>query len=191
MRPALPGRRAGAPNILLGIIRVACGRADGIARFGATREAFLASLAPLLAFPLVGGVLLIAGGAGREGAAQLLATLCALLAPPVLSFELARLWDRRAAWPRFATALNWCQWVIPVVAVVLLGILAPLLSIVLAERIAVAVTVGAIGCYALWLHWFLARHALALSRPRAAALVAIVNLGTALLVLGPALLAGP
>lgn len=191
MRPALPGRRAGAQNILLGIVRVARGRADGIARFGATREAFLASLAPLLAFPLVGGALLLAGGAGKEGAAQLLATFCALLAPPVLSFEMARLWGRDPAWLRFATALNWCQWVIPLVAVVLLGILAPLLSIVLAEQAAVAATVGAVGCYALWLHWFLARHGLDLSRLRAAGLVVVVNLGTALLVLGPALLAGP
>jgi len=190
MKPALPGRRGGAPNILLGIARVACGRADGIARFGTTREAFLASLAPLLAFPLVGGALLLAGGAGLAGAAQLLATICALLAPPVLSFEMARLWGRRPAWLRFATALNWCQWVIPVVAVLLLGILAPVLSVMLEERTAVAVTVGAVGCYALWLHWFLARHALDLSRLRAAALVLIVNFGTALLVLGPALLAG-
>jgi hypothetical protein len=191
MRPVVPGPRTGAPNILLGIVRVACGRADGLARFGATRQAFLASLAPLVAFPLVGGALLLLGGAGRAGAAQLLATLCALLAPPVLSFEVARLWGRRSAWLRFATALNWCQWAIPIVAVVLLGVLPPILGAVLPERAAVAATLGAVGCYALWLHWFVARHGLALSRLRAAALVALVNLGTALLVLGPAFLAPP
>jgi hypothetical protein len=191
MRPVVPGPRTGAPNILLGIVRVACGRADGLARFGATRQAFLASLAPLVAFPLVGGALLLLGGAGRAGAAQLLATLCALLAPPVLSFEVARLWGRRSAWLCFATALNWCQWAIPIVAVVLLGVLPPILGAVLPERAAVAATLGAVGCYALWLHWFVARHGLALSRLRAAALVALVNLGTALLVLGPAFLAPP
>jgi hypothetical protein len=87
--------------------------------------------------------------------------------------------------------LNWCQWAIPIVAVVLLGVLPPILGAVLPERAAVAATLGAVGCYALWLHWFVARHGLALSRLRAAALVALVNLGTALLVLGPAFLAPP
>lgn len=189
MKPTVPGQRTGAPNILLGIVRVACGRADGLARFGGTRQSFLTSLAPLVAFPLVGGALMLAGGAGREGAAQLLATLCALLAPPVLSFEVARMWGRRPAWLRFATALNWCQWAIPVVAVVLLAILPPLLGAFMPARAAVATALGAVGCYGLWLHWFVARHGLSLSRLRAAVLVAFVNLGTALLVLGPAFLA--
>jgi len=46
---------------------------------------------------------------------------------------------------------------------------------------------GVVG-YALWLHWFLARHGLALSRLRAALLVAGVNLGTGMLVMLPRLL---
>ena len=67
----------------------------GLLLFGATREAFLASLAPLIAFPLVGGALMVLGGGGLEAFTDLLATLCALLAPPVLSFEVARFWGRR------------------------------------------------------------------------------------------------
>lgn len=188
----MPGsRRAGPPNILTGIVRVATGRRDGLARFGTTREAFLASLAPLLAFPLVGGVLMLVGGQARAGATQFLATLCAIIAPPVLSFELARLWGRLPHWLRFATALNWCQWAIPVIAVLLLGIAAPLLAAFMPERLAVAAIIGVIGLYALWLHWFIARHGLELSRVRAGVLIVLVNAGTALLVLGPALLAGP
>ncbi len=181
-------RRAGAPNILVGIMRVAFGRADGLARFSATRQAFLASLAPLIAFPLVGGALMMVQGAGRAGAAQFLATLCALLAPPVLSFEVARLWGRGATWLRFATALNWCQWAIPAVAAVALSVIPPLLIGPLSDRAALAATLGAIGCYALWLHWFVARHGLGVSRLRGVALVLMVNLGTAVLVLGPAFL---
>jgi hypothetical protein len=46
-----------------------------------------------------------------------------------------------------------------------------------------------LGGYGLWLHWFLARHGLQVSGPRAALLVAVVNLGTVLLVIGPRLLA--
>ena len=82
-------RRHASPlaSIVLGIVRLARGRADGIRQFGATRDAFLASLAPLIAFPLVGGALMLLGGGGLGALSDLLATLCALLAPPVLSFE--------------------------------------------------------------------------------------------------------
>ena len=85
-------------NIVVGIMRLARGRADGLLHFGATREAFLVSLAPLVALPLA---LKLLGGGGGNSLSYLLATLCALLAPPVLSFEVARLWGREAArwWP--------------------------------------------------------------------------------------------
>ena len=51
-------------NPVLGIWQVARGRAEGLARFGSTTQAFLASLAPLIAFPLVGAVIVLM----REGA---------------------------------------------------------------------------------------------------------------------------
>ena len=60
------GQRPAPGSILVGIFRLARGRADGLGQFGATREAFLASLAPLIAFPLVGGVLMILGGGGLD-----------------------------------------------------------------------------------------------------------------------------
>ncbi|HEX3405465.1 MAG TPA: hypothetical protein VHT74_34585, partial [Acetobacteraceae bacterium] len=111
-----PARGKAPPrgSIVVGIMRLARGRADGMLQFGTTREAFLSSLAPLIAFPLVGGVLMLLGGGGFTALSDLFATLCALVAPPVLSFEVARLWGRQAAWLRFATAFNWCQWAIPV-----------------------------------------------------------------------------
>jgi hypothetical protein len=177
------------PSVLRGIVRVACGRADGIDQFAGTSHAFLASLAPLLAFPLVGTALLLLNGGGAPAVADLLATVTVLLAPPVLSFELARLWERQARWLRFATAFNWCQWLLPVLASVLLTALGILLRVGLPEHAATAMLVLGLGGYALWLHWFLARHGLALSRPRAAMLVLGVNLGTAVLVLVPRLLA--
>ena len=107
-------------HILLGIARLARGNAEGFNQFGATTEAFLASLAPLVAFPLVGGLLMLANGGGLAAIGDLLATLCALLAPPVLSYEVARLWRREGLWLRFAVAFNWCQWAIPIAAVALL-----------------------------------------------------------------------
>ena len=53
-RSSLPG-----PAVLVGIMRVARGRADGLALFGDTVPAFTASLAPFIALPLVGAVLMM------------------------------------------------------------------------------------------------------------------------------------
>jgi hypothetical protein len=184
------GRRPPPGSIVLGVIRLARGRADGIRQFGATRDAFLASLAPLVAFPLVGGVLMLLGGGGLTALSDLLATLCALVAPPVLSFEIARLWGRQAAWLRFATAFNWCQWVIPVIGGVLLMVLAILATLGLPRGVARAGFVLGLISYGLWLHWFLVRHGLGLSRVRAGLLVFGVNCATVLLVLGPRVLVG-
>ncbi len=182
------GSRPAPGSIVLGVVRLARGRADGIRQFGSTREAFLASLAPLIAFPLVGGILMLLGGGGLEALLDLLATLCALLAPPVLSFEVARLWGKEAAWLRFATAFNWCQWIIPVVLSLLLLIGGTLAAFGLPRSVARMIIVLGLICYGLWLHWFLARHGLGLSRARAAVMVLGVNLATVLIVLGPRML---
>jgi hypothetical protein len=180
-----PGASPG--SIVLGVTRLARGRADGLLQFGATRESFLASLAPLVAFPLVGGTLMLLGGGGMAALSDLLATLCALVAPPVLSFELARLWQRDTAWFRFATAFNWCQWVIPVLGSLLLLALGLLVGVGLPRRAAGGLALLGLVGYVLWLHWFLARHGLGVSRIRAAILVLGVNLATVAIVVGPRL----
>jgi hypothetical protein len=180
-------RRSSAASIVAGIFKIARGRPDGLKAFSGTRQAFLASLAPLLAFPIVGAGMLLAGGGGLQVIADLLATICALLAPPVLSFEVARLWGREAAWLRFATAFNWCQWILPVAMSLLLLALGMAMAVGLSQRTASMIVVLALGCYALWLHWFLARHGLGLPGGRSALLVLGVNLGTVCLVLVPRL----
>lgn len=188
MSGSRPGARGGGPSVLVGIARLARGRADGLAHFGATSQAFLASLAPLIAFPLVGSALLLANGGGLPAVADLLATLCALLGPPVVSWWFARRWDREARWTRFATAFNWCQWAIAVVATALLFVAGLLMAVGVPRGLAgVMFLFGLVG-YGLWLHWFLARRGLDLSGLRAALLVLAVNLGTAALVVGPSLL---
>ena len=175
-------------SILRGILLLARGRADGLQQFGDGPPAFLASLAPLIAFPLVGAGLMLAQGGGLPALTALFSTLCALLAPPVLSYEPVRLWRREGQWLHFATAFNWCQWAIPVLAAVLLTLVYPALAGATSTETAGIVVIAAVAFYALWLHWFLARHALMISGLRAALLVLLVNLGTVVLVLGPRLL---
>jgi hypothetical protein len=114
--------------------------------------------------------------------------VCASLTPAVISYELARVWKRTDAWLRFATAFNWCEWILPVLFCVLVVPISVAISLGLSEDTAQRVLFGCLGVYALWLHWFLARNGLALSRWRAGVLVVLVNLGTAVAVIGPTLL---
>ncbi|MBV8915674.1 MAG: hypothetical protein JOZ05_21880 [Acetobacteraceae bacterium] len=176
-------------NPAIGVWRVARGRADGMLRFGGTTQSFLASLAPLIAFPLVGAMLVLL----REGllpALSLLAvTIIAQLAPPVLSHALAQRWGREHLWLHYGTAYNWCYWAIPVVATLLMTLFGTGLRAGLPPDVAIQGFFVALAAYSLWLHWFIARHGLSLTRWRAALLVVLVNGGTLLLAFGPNLLA--
>ncbi|MGH7152842.1 MAG: hypothetical protein ACREF3_02850, partial [Acetobacteraceae bacterium] len=89
-----------------------------------------------------------------------------------------------------ATALNWCQWAIPVVAIGLMVFVYPVLAGAISVRVAGVCVILLLAGYALWLHWFLARHGLELSAFRAALLVVIVNVGTVVLVIAPRLVTG-
>ncbi len=167
------------------MLLVGRGRREGLAEFASSADAFLASLAPLIAIPLVGAALVVAGGRPKAAAASFLATVIALLAPPVLSYEPARWWKRQDHWLRYATALNWCQWLVPLLAAVLLILVYPPLTMVLPDTQATYVILGALAAYGLWLHWFIARHGLAIGPVRAAVLVVGVNVVTLILVAGP------
>jgi hypothetical protein len=137
---------------------------------------------------LAGVVEGLAEGEGASALGELLPLLCALLTPPVLTYELARLWRRETEWLRFATAMNWCQLVLPFVAMAILVVVGFCKAAGLSEQAANVLFAVCLGGYALWLHWFLARHGLAISGRRAALLVVGVNVGTALVVFGPRLL---
>lgn len=172
-------------NPLLGIVRLARGKVDGLAQFGDTPQSFLASLAPLIAFSLVGAGVL-AGAAGLGGMLGfLLLLMVAHLAPPVLSHALARYWDREDWWLRYATAYNWVQCALPLAGLPLvIGMqVVALLGVPVGTVVPLGLTLF-VG-YALWLQWLLARHGLDLSRGRAAVVVALVHLGTYALAFGP------
>jgi hypothetical protein len=177
--------RPGQQNILRGIVLLCRGRVAGFAEMGTGPDAFLASLAPLVAFPLVGCVLMVAQGKAEDALADFLATLIALLAPPVISQALARRWGREERWFRFATALNWCQWVLPLLGAALVLIAGFMVEAGVPMRTSVVVLCCVLLAYAFWLQWFLARRGLDLSALRAVGLVLLVNLVTIFLVAGP------
>jgi hypothetical protein len=182
---AKPGRS----NILRGIVLLCRGRAAGLAEIGTGPQDFLTSLAPMIAFPFVGCMLMVSQGREQDGVTDFLATLIAILAPPVISYSIARHWGREERWFRFATAFNWCQWVLPLLGAGLVMISGVLVQAGMPLRSAVILLCCVLLAYAFWLHWFLARHALDLSAGRAVLLVFLVNLMTIILVGGPQLLA--
>lgn len=174
-------------GILRGMFRVARGRADGLTCFGASPQSYLTSLAPLVAFPLVGATMGLFTEGPRRALTDLAMTLCAILTPAVLSYELSRFWKREDAWFRYATAFNWCEWILPIVAVLAMMPLSIAIGAGMRQSVAAALFVVFLGLYGLWLHWFLARNALGLSVGKAVLLVMIVNAGTAAAVIVPGL----
>ncbi len=183
MKPPMPPKHP-FTNVLLGIMLIARGRAEGLRQFGDTSQSVLAALAPLLAFLLVGLALGLLGR-NRQAVTDAVGVSVGLLGPLVLSFEVARRWDRAAQWRRFATAFCWCQWAAPMVLAVVLLLMAVLMGAGLSGDAAAGAGVAALFAYGLWLNWFLARHALALTGWRAAAMVAMVNVATVLMILIP------
>lgn len=176
-------------RIVSGTLLLARFRAEGFDRLGDTRQAFLTSLAPLLAFPLVGlGLNLLDGGAGAVS--DFLMTIAAVLSPPVISHALAALWGREAPWPRFATAFNWCQCVIPLVAVLVFTVFSLAWRAGVPAHVAATLALFVLVAYGLTLHFFLARRGLDLPAGKSVLLVLAVNLGTAAVILIPRLLAG-
>lgn len=176
-------------NPALGIARVAIGRVDGLQQFGRTVQAFLGSLAPLLAFPIAGALFELFSAGWLSAVTTVVVSLILQLAPPVIAHALVVRWRREEAWLHYATAYNWCFWVLPLVAAALMVVFGTAVGAGLPVGLAANGVVIGFGLYSLWLNWFLARHGLGLPRGKAAVLVLLVNLGTLLLMVGPSLLA--
>ncbi len=179
--------RHGEPSlatIFQGIVGVARGDGEAIRRFGHTERSFLISLVPISLFVLIGSQGAILSGHLGLAALELLASACALLTPPVLSHWFAHRWQRDAAWARFATAFNWCQFALMIFVLVAFS----LGGILGGRGIAVGLAF-ALGVYALWLHWFLVGRGLYVSGGRAALVVLSVHVATTASVLVPRMIA--
>jgi hypothetical protein len=178
-----PERRGGgAQNVVQGLVLLGRGREEGLRHFEATREAMLAGLAPWVAFLLVGGAMMVLRDHPVAGADLAALSLCSLLLPPVISEGLARVWRREGQWLRYATASLWCAWLMPLAYLV--GLLGASIALAagLPPKAAPYALCAVLGGYWLWLHFFLARAGLGLTRLRATLLVAAVVGGYAVLV---------
>ncbi len=172
-------------GLLRAVLRLACFDRRGFAGITGSVDALLASLAPLIAFPLVGAAMSLLAGHPAAAVAEFLATLCALLVQLVVSELVAGWWRREAEWLRYATAYNWCQWLLPLAAAALLLLGHGALWLGLPRTATGVAAFVAFGLYALALQGFLAWRGLRLGLLRAAGMVLAVNIAVTVLVLIP------
>ena len=186
------GAKPDGPNgrVALGLLLIGTGRAAGFAQFGANADAFLASLAPLLAILIVLGGVIAWSGHPWAGLSAVLTGVCDLLAPAVIAELFCRLWHRRQHWALYANVLNCAQWLMVAVLLLLLPVASLGSAMGLSMQQAGLLLMGLFGLYVMWFHWFAARHTLDLSRPRALLVMLAVVFGTGLLLQAPLLLAG-
>lgn len=188
MKP--PVRLRGVPrgNVLRGMFLLARGRVAGLEEFGNSTNALAASVAPLIAFPLVGSVLLAVNGDPKIAVLAFISRMCVVMALGLVTYEFARIWHRDEQWLRTVTALNWSFWIlIPVLLIAgMCGAL--LVSAGIAEKTAEDVMIGVMGAYLLWYHWFTVRNGLRIGLWAALGLVIVTNIIVGLLAMGPDLI---
>ena len=183
-------------SIVAGLIQLARGDATGIMQFGHTPRSFLLSLIPLLALPLAVSFSMVATGEIQRGLTYLCAAIAALLTSPVITHLLAKYWKRDNFWLRYAIAFNWSQFAITLLLLILFRVLASVMASVNAGQpsagLAVAIALGFLGLlgYTFWLHWFIARCGLGISRWQAVVVVLATYAGSLaiLLIGGPRLM---
>jgi hypothetical protein len=186
-RPAdrRPGSRPPVHRSGLGLLYLAIGRREGFADFGDTTEAYLASLAPLIAFDLVNAVLAALAGRVHTAILKFLILLCMWLGPAVISHPLCRRWGRVEAWSRYVNILNWAVMLMYVVNALAIFIAALLISAGAPAPAVQAVMTLAMVAYGLWFQWFVARGTVAVSRWRTVLLLLSTVFGTALMIAVP------
>jgi hypothetical protein len=169
-----PQGRAG--DIVRGMMLLGRGSAAGLSLFGGSVDAFLAALAPQVAWQLVISLLLLSHAPSTINLTKILLLFCGVLVPPVLTHAIARRWDREGQWLRYATASLWCDWLSLFVFV---GVLVGMIAFAAAHARPEALLVGIIAApklYDLWLRWFIARTGLEVGRWRALGLVLFVQI---------------
>jgi hypothetical protein len=178
-------------NIVRGLLRLARGDAGGMREFGNTTDAFSASLAPLIAFPLVSALLFGLTGQWLLAAIMLASRLCGVLLQPVIIEFVARKRGSATTWLITSTALNWSIWLL--IPLTLIGglIASGLISLGVDGRYAVAGSLCASYLYLLWIQCVTVRFGLRLTWVRAVPIVLGMNVLILAICLEPFLLHPP
>lgn len=184
-------RRPAPPSVAQGLWRLALLQADGVACFAATPEGLLASFAPWLAIGITLALLQSVEGHAAVGLSLLLQIICLVLAAPVLSHVLLRLWRQDAGWLRFSTVYVWSQWLPNALALLLLASAHLALSLGIPPHIALTAPTIAWFAYALRLNWLVTRTALGTGWVRTLLLLLWIGIGVGVILVGPTWLTDP
>lgn len=174
--------------IVRGLFLLARGKAEGIKEFGASMDNFTASLAPLIAFPLVGAAILAMEGDWKFALVSFFSRMCAVLLLPLMVYEFARRLGREALWLRAASALNWSFWMILPVLFIAAFLGALLVQFGVAMQEAEYFVLGFAGGYLLWYRWVIVKAGLALSSAQAVGFVAVSSVLIGALTVVPVLI---
>lgn len=167
--------------ILSGIAKLACGNAKGIDEFSGTPESLGASLAPLIALPLVDAIVSSFSGDWKIEGVAFLSSLCTVLVLPVLVYEFSRLYGSQGQWLRTTTALNWCHWLI-LPAIWGVASLIPIMTkLGLPAAYSGLVAIGLAELYLLWNSWFVLKSGLRINGWRAALILLVCQVAMAIL----------
>jgi hypothetical protein len=147
-----------------GLLLLAVGQRSGFTYFGTDKEAYLASLAPLVAFTLVSCGVIALAGQPRRGATLALITLCQVLAPAVIADPLCRRWKREERWALYANILNWAPFLFFMVLAVVVVLVRVAMVLGVPDEAASMVGLFGLLAYAAWFQWSVARGALEISR---------------------------
>ncbi|MDE8347234.1 MAG: hypothetical protein POH28_13835 [Acidocella sp.] len=171
--------------ILRGLWLLARGRDTGLREFADGLDGFTASLAPLIAFPLVGAGVSALGGDWQLAIIAFLSRVSVVLALPLIIHEYARRTGREALWLRTATALDWSFWLLMPLLFIAAFAGAALVEAGVAMQNAEYAALGFIVGYQIWLHWFVVRAGLQMKALAAAALVLVSGAVALLLTAAP------
>lgn len=154
--------------ILSGIAKLACGNAKGVDEFSSTPESLGASLAPLIALPLVDAIVSSLSGNWKMEVVSFLSSLCTVLVLPVLVYEFSRLFKRQEQWLRTSTALNWCHWLILPAVWGTVTLIPVMTRLGLPAAYSGLVSIALAELYLLWNSWFILKSGLRINGWRAA-----------------------
>lgn len=162
---------------IAGALLLARGKPQGVALVETTPDgAWRSFAAALICLPALLAIRVLAwasfgapeAGVLRALIAETTAYTIAWAGFALLSLPLAQAWGQVAAWPRFIAAWNWTN----IVQYGLMLVLTVPAALGLPPSVVQVLTLLGIA-YALWLEWFVARHALGVDGGRAAALVGL------------------
>ena len=177
-------------HILRSIWLVATFRKDGVRQFQSTRDAYLASLAPIAALVLVAGIGLAARFGLLFSIRVVLLMASGILGPQVVSHFYASLIGRERLWLGYSVVFNWSQWAIPLFGMITLLAMGMLTAFGFPEATASSIARIGIAGYALALYVFITKHGLDISMLGSVLFIIAVNVTCSVLLIAPSLFEG-